>query len=181
MKLDEFCKTLERRLAATHEYQETLQFAALALQQAFKVKSDEVAFLLLDTATDSIGFVWPKKLSSAGNIPLSSRGSLAALTIRENNSQLHNNFSSKYHAAIFEQIRLDESKAKDNAKEPSAQRPIQKIMSVPLTREQAITGAVQVCRKGSDGKDAGADFTQLELDALTAIAGVIGQHLDPKS
>ena len=173
MKLDEFCRTLNGKLAESKEPQETLELAALALQQAFKVKADEVAFMLLDITSESIRFVWPKNLGSAGNIPLSSRGSLAAATIRENKSQLHNRFSSKHHAAIFEQVNLSQQKGSST----TPLHPIQKIMSVPMTRDEAAIGAVQVCRKGSDGNSAGADFSQLELDALGAISAVIAQHL----
>ena len=172
MKLPEFCKTLGDKLESSSE-QERLELSALALQQAFKVAEDEVAFLKLDSETEMLSFLWPVRLSGSGSIPLNSLDALAATTVQENKPQLDNDFFLKRHASVFEQIRLGLAKGKA----PRKSKPIQKIMSVPLVNSDTTIGAVQVCRKADEASQAGPDFSVSELEALSAIAKVIALNI----
>ncbi|PLX84968.1 MAG: hypothetical protein C0614_04745 [Desulfuromonas sp.] len=176
MKLSDFCKTLDGKLASSPA-DTTLRLSALALQQAFKVSEDEVAFMKIDPQAECLYFVWPAKLGKAGCIPLKTRDSLAAATVRDNRPQLNNRFSATYHASVFEQIRLDAPAKGKETDEPARPKIIQKIMSVPLFKAETVVGVAQVSRKGNDANAAGGDFTPAELDALSEIAKVIGSHI----
>lgn len=179
MKLPELCKVLNEKLQAANEQVKVLGISSLALQQAFKVKEDEVAFLKPTDCGEYLKFLWPEKLSKAGQIPLSTKDSLAVVTFRDNTSKLHNRFSSTHHSAIFEQVPLHNKVKKDDSNKGEQVRPrsIQKIMSAPLVNDIDLIGVVQVSRKGDDPKTAGPDFSDLELEALTEISKVIGKHL----
>lgn len=181
MKLSDFCKTLDSKLASSPA-DTALRLSSLALQQAFKVAEDEVAFLKIDPQAECLYFIWPAKLGKAGCIPLKTRDSLAAATVRDNKPQLNNRFSGTYHASVFEQIRLDAPKGKGSGKEkegtePARPKTIQKIMSVPLFKAETVVGVAQVSRKGNDSNTAGEDFSSAELQAFSEIARVIGTHL----
>jgi hypothetical protein len=170
MKLDEYCSSLDLRLAACPPGGERLKLAAEAVRQAFRVRADEVAIFSLDETQEVLRFLWPERLQPSGLLPLTSRDSLAARTAREKRSFVNNRFADSRHAAIFEQVRLE-------PQEKERPRPIQKIMSVPLLHEERVRGVVQVSRKGADAAGAGADFTQTELAALAEIARIIARHL----
>jgi primosomal protein N' len=174
MKISEFCEVLDNKLSLA-EGEEKLETAAFFLQQAFKVSDNEVALLKL-SEQETLHFIWPEKLSKSGSIPLVSRESFAANTVRENKARLHNRFTSKHHASIFEKINLTTSTEADkkNSKRPMT---IQKIMSAPLVQEDEAVGVIQVSRKADDIEAAGPDFTKVELAALSQIARVIGKHL----
>lgn len=176
MKLDDFCKVLSDKLE-TVEGDEKLKFASLSLQQAFKVEEDEVAFFKFNPRMESLSFIWPAKLSKSGTIPLKARDSFAAVTGREKKPQLHNRFVSKIHASIFEQVNLEgQGNVKDKQRIKRA-RTIQKIMSVPMVKGDALVGVIQVSRKADDVSLAGPDFTDQELEALTEISKVIGLYI----
>ena len=54
--------------------------------------------------------------------------------------------------------------------------PIQKIISVPVTRPgEQVIGVVQVSRKGADVKLAGEDFTGEDLKQLERIAEILAR------
>jgi len=170
MNIDQFCAHLETRLAPLPAGDERLQLAAEALRQAFRVKRDEVALFSLDPQKELICFLWPEKLRTSGLIPLSTRDSLAARTIRENRAFVDNRFAATHHASFFERFRLGPG----SDGEP---QPIQKIISAPLPGSGWVKGALQISRKGPDPEAAGADFSKAELQALIEIARVISRHI----
>ncbi len=54
--------------------------------------------------------------------------------------------------------------------------PIQKIMSVPVTRDgRNVIGVVQVSRKGLDPSLAGTDFSQEDLKQLEQAAEILSR------
>lgn len=173
MKIAQFCQVLDDKLKQS-EGREKLATAAYFLQQAFKVTDSEVALLKLSDQ-EALSFLWPEKLSKSGSIPLASRESFAASTVRENKAQLHNRFTSKHHASIFEKVNL--APADKSGEKATQARTIQKIMSAPLLQDDTVIGAVQVSRKADDIEEAGPDFTDVELAALAQISKVIGKHL----
>lgn len=169
MKLDEFCTRLHASLSAVPSYEDRMEMAATLVSRAFTVKPDEVAVFLLDPTGGSLHFIWPRRLRDAGTVPISAANPLVARTAREKKGFLNNSFAVTPHASFFELFR---------GTEPHT-LPIQKIMSVPLTREGQVTGVLQVCRKAEDVACAGADFSRNELLALEKIAVTIGAFLHP--
>ncbi len=170
MSIDEFCASLETRLRSLSAGRERLHLAAEALRQAFHVKADEVALFSLDPQLELLCFIWPEKLQTSGLIPLASRNSLAARTIRENKAFADNRFATTHHTSFFELFR--------QGAEPGAKpQPIQKIISAPLPGNGWVKGAVQISRKGPDPESAGTDFTRTEVKALVEAAKVIARHI----
>jgi hypothetical protein len=138
-----------------------------ALAKLFDVRQDEVAILILNPKDKSLKFVLPEKLSSVGSIPLSSATALAARTARERRPELVNNFSSSRHASVFEGVPL--------GRDPGEL--IHKIMSAPVLEGTQVCGVVQISRKGHSTSDAGPDFTQKELRALTSLSPTLERFL----
>lgn len=170
MKIADFCTKLEAVLTAKTDGKERLDTIVQALRQAFRLQPDEVAILLHDADGESLRFLCPAKLAKTGSIPLSSRESLAARTLRENKPFVNNRFTATFHASIFEQVKLDPT---------SGERPlpIQKIISVPLPGDGAPRGVVQLSRKGAEAAQAGDDFSKDELQALTEIAAIVSRYV----
>lgn len=169
MKIAEYCAKLDLVLQGKATAAERLQTSAQALQQAFKLQSDEVAILVVDRDADVLRFVWPARLQQSGFIPLSSRDALAVKTVRENRPFVNNRFASTYHASVFEQVKLD-------PKAESRPLPIQKILSVPLPDGDAPRGVIQLSRKAATVAEAGSDFSQEDVNALSEIAKVLVAH-----
>lgn len=170
MKIAEFCDKLEKVLATKQPGAERMQTVAQALQQAFRLQSDEVAVLVADREADILRFAWPAKLAQSGSIPFSSRDALAVKTLRENKAFANNRFASTYHASVFEQIKHDPKAAE-------RPQPIQKILSVPLPGADEALGVVQISRKAPAPADAGADFSPEDVAAMGEIAKVIVKYL----
>jgi len=170
MNIDQFCAHLETRLAPLPPGRERLLLAAEALRQAFRVKDDEVAVFSLDPQMELICFLWPEKLQASGLIPLSTRDSLAARTIRENRAFVDNRFATTHHTSFFELFR----QGPGGEGKP---QPIQKILSAPLPGNGWVKGAIQISRKGPGPEEAGADFSKAELQALVEIARVVARHI----
>lgn len=167
MNLEELYTKFDGRLAALPTIDEKLDVAARALWQAFNVKQDEVAIFLFDPTFDSLRFLWPKKLRTAGAVPLSSHHSLVANTARNRKATLDNSFASTPHTFIFERFRLD----------ITGKVPIQKIMSVPMVAGDELKGVIQVSRKGEERDACGPDFSPGNLAALARLAAIIAPHL----
>lgn len=173
MKVPEFCQTLEKTLAEQADSDGRLLVVSKALQQAFKVREDEVAVFRVDRDSQDLCFLWPKKLAKSGQVPLNARDSLLARTAREGKPLLDNRFTNTRHASIFEKVNLADPKDK----EPKPLVPIQKIMSVPMLQDAQVAGVVQLCRKGLDPDAAGADFSAAELEAFAYIANAVARHI----
>lgn len=171
MKISEFCEKLDLLLASRPQGVERYEVATQALQQAFHLRADEVAILLVDREKEILRFFWPAKLQKSGTIPISSRDSLAARTFRENKAVANNRFASIYHASIFEQVKLDPGATE-------RPQPIQKILSAPLPGADGIPfGVIQISRKGPDSNAVGADFSRDDLAALVELTKILGKHL----
>jgi len=129
----------------------------------FKVRPDEVAVLVVTQKGFFLRFIVPEKLQEIGQIPLSSASALASRTAREKKPEIINNFAAIPHASVFEAVPLREGRGE----------PIQKIMSAPILLDRQVGGVVQICRKGKNSVNAGADFGPQDLRELIATAGVI--------
>lgn len=135
------------------------------LARLLHVQADGVALLRLQKNT--LVFLVPARLRTAGTIPLSSPA-VAARTAMTKTTMLSNSFVRVRHASVFEGIKLE-----DEAVTPT---PIQKLMSVPIFGEgKAVLGVVQVSRKGKDTAAAGPDFTHEDLHQLEDAADLIAK------
>ena len=140
---------------------------AKAVAKLFSVDADEVAILSLNAKSKNLRFVLPEKLAAVGTIPLSSATALAARTARERRPEVVNNFSTSRHATVFEGVPL--------GRDPSEL--IQKIMSAPILEGNQVRGVVQISRKGRSTSDAGVDFMQKDLQALTSLSPALVRFL----
>ena len=137
------------------------------LSRLLHVQQDGVALLRLHQNT--LAFLFPARLRTAGTIPLSSPA-VAARTAVTKTTLLSNNFAKVRHATVFEGIKLDD------AGDTATPTPIQKLISVPIfSAERKILGVVQISRKGTDTSAAGPDFTHEDLHHLEDAAALIAQ------
>ena len=135
------------------------------LARLLRVQTDGVALLRLEKNT--LMFLVPARLRTAGTIPISSPA-VAARTASTKTTMLSNMFVKVRHASVFEGIKLE-----DEGVTPT---PIQKLMSVPIFGEdKAVLGVVQVSRKGKDAPTAGPDFTHEDLHQLEDAAALIAK------
>ena len=166
MNREDLYAKFDARLAVLSTRDERLDAAAEALAKAFTVRPDEVAIFSFDPGSDALRFLWPKKLRTAGTVPLSAHRSLVAKTAQERSATLDNAFATTPHVFIFERLRLDITGGV-----------IQKIMSVPMVAGDELKGVIQVSRKGEERETCGPDFSQGNLNALSRLAAVIAAHL----
>src|SRR5450755_3566451 len=144
--------------------------ACLKLAQILRVRRSEVALLRLEK--NSLRFVFPPELRSAGVLPLSG-SAVAARTASTRTPLLSNTFMRVKHVSLFEAVRLGaEADEEDRSQE---QMPIQKIMSVPIVNSGNVMGVIQISRKGLDASLSGADFTGDDLKQLEKAAEVLAQ------
>lgn len=139
----------------------------LKIGQILRVRRSEVALLRLEK--NSLRFIFPAELRSAGVLPLSG-SAVAARTAATRTPLLSNTFMRVKHVSLFEAVKLgvgEEDRSLD-------QMPIQKIMSVPVVCSGGnVMGVVQISRKGLDAAGAGADFTGEDLKQLERAAEIL--------
>jgi GAF domain-containing protein len=140
----------------------------LKLAQVLHVRRSEVALLRLEK--NSLRFVFPPELRSAGVLPLTGTA-VAARTAATRSPLLSNTFMRVRHVSLFEAVKLGAGE-EDRSQE---QMPIQKIMSVPVVGSGNVMGVVQVSRKGLDASLAGADFTGEDLKQLEQAAEILAR------
>lgn len=146
---------------------EALTKVARTLGTLFGVDPDEVAILSLNAKKKILKFVIPEKLAAVGTIPLSSATALAARTARDRRPEMVNNFSSSRHATVFEGVPL--------GRDPNEM--IHKIISAPILEGTTVRGVVQISKKGRTATEAGMDFSQKDLIALTQLSPALDEFL----
>jgi hypothetical protein len=145
--------------------------ACLKLAQILGVRRSEVALLRLEK--NSLRFIFPPELRSAGVLPLSG-SAVAARTASTRTPLLSNTFMRVKHVSLFEAVKLGAEVDEDDRSQQ--QMPIQKIMSVPIARSEGdVVGVVQISRKGLDASLAGADFTPDNLRQLEQAAEILAR------
>jgi len=145
--------------------------ACLKLAQILGVRRSEVALLRLEK--NSLRFIFPPELRSAGVLPLSG-SAVAARTASTRTPLLSNTFMRVKHVSLFEAVKLGAEVDEDDRSQQ--QMPIQKIMSVPIARSEGdVVGVVQISRKGLDASLAGADFTADNLRQLEQAAEILAR------
>jgi hypothetical protein len=141
------------------------------LSKIFGVRPNEVALLRLENGL--LKFLCPEELTAAGTIPISSSTAVAAHTAVTKKVELFNNFTRVKHASIFESIRPNSEKEKDEQLQPAT---IYKLMSAPvLDSADKVLGVIQVSHKGFDLASSGPDFTLDDLQRLELVAKVMAQ------
>lgn len=140
---------------------------ATRVAKDFGVAPDEVAIFRLIPKYKALKFVIPEKLTPVGTIPLTSATALSARTARDRKPELINNFSAARHANVFEAVPL--------GRDPNEL--IQKIMSAPILDGTRVHGVVQISRKARSQSEAGPDFTQKDLRALTSLSATLNRFL----
>lgn len=139
------------------------------LAKTFGVHADEVAVLKLERS--HLHFVYPEKLHQVGSIPVNTSTSVAARTANTKRAEAINNFAQTKHASVFESVELGAKKQESLGQKPERHlHVIQKLMSVPVMGAAGVVGVIQISRKGESAPAAGADFTQMDLQKLVAIA-----------
>ena len=158
---------LERMLSESP----TSDRVCLKLAQILGVRRSEVALLRLEK--NSLRFIFPPELRSAGVLPLSG-SAVAARTASTRTPLLSNTFMRVKHVSLFEAVKLGAEVDEDDRSQQ--QMPIQKIMSVPVARSGGdVVGVVQVSRKGLDASLSGADFTADNLKKLEQAAEILAR------
>jgi hypothetical protein len=147
----------------------TSERVCLKLARILKVRRSEVALLRLEKG--SLRFIFPVELRATGVLPLTG-SAVAARTAATRTPLLSNSFMRVRHASLFEAVKM----SSDEEDRSQNQMPIQKIISVPVTRPgEQVIGVVQVSRKGADVKLAGEDFTGEDLKQLERIAEILAR------
>jgi hypothetical protein len=139
------------------------------LSRIFGVRRDEIGLLRLEN--ELLRFLFPRELTTAGTIPLSSPTAVAAQTAVARKAVLFNTFSKVKHASTFEKIKLN----RENGEElrPAT---IHKLMSAPvIDKSDRVLGVLQICRKGFDPGSAGPDFTIGDLQKLEFVTQALAQ------
>lgn len=121
----------------------------------------------LDNNRMMLIFTWPEGLKIIGNIPYDANNCLVARTASTGQASIDNTFASTPHLFIYEHFISDTSKP----------LPIQKIMSAPVMSGSELKGVIQIARKGVDLESAGPDFTEKNLEDLSAVAALIAGYL----
>jgi CBS domain-containing protein len=141
----------------------------LKLAKILNVRRGEVALLRLEK--NSLRFIYPIELRSAGVLPLSG-SAVAARTAATRTPLLSNTFMRVKHVSLFEAVRV----AGEEDDKRMEQMPIQKIMSVPVVDPDGkVVGVVQISRKGPDASLSGADFTGDDLKQLEKAASILAR------
>jgi hypothetical protein len=144
------------------------------LAKVFSVHPEEVA--ILKVASQNLGFVYPARLAHVGSIPMNTGNSVAARTATTKRAECINNFAQTKHASVFEAVDLgDAPKVIPGQKIEKHQHVIQKLMSVPVIGAAGVAGVIQVSRKGESAPASGPDFSPMDLQKLTAIAGALAK------
>ncbi len=140
-----------------------------AIAQAFSVREDEVAILLVRDQGLMLGFAYPFTFygDQKNRFPLSA-SSIAGEVLRARKGRIDNHVSQIQHLDIYERINL------------KAHRPlkIQKMVSAPLlTPAGEPIGVIQVSRKGKSPEEAGSNFTPHDLRSLAELSNWLAPHI----
>jgi hypothetical protein len=144
------------------------------LAKLFSVNLDEVAILRAEKS--NLNFVHPAKLAKMGSIPINTTGAVAARTASTKRAEVINAFPQSKHVSVFEAVDLgNKPKPSGLPSEDKHAYVIQKLMSAPVLGTEGVLGVVEVCRKGTSGPSAGADFSPMDLQKLVAVCGALAK------
>jgi len=167
MDFTALCGELSVSLASTDVPIERYALITGCLGGYFAVEADEISLFLLDKDRNMLVFTWPRGVKIMGNIPIDAGNCLVARTASTRETSIDNRFASTPHLFIYEHF----------VSGRPGSLPIQKIMSVPVVSGNELKGVIQVGRKGVDLESAGADFSEKNLEDLSAFAALFAQYL----
>lgn len=140
-----------------------------AIAQAFSVREDEVAILLVRDQGLMLGFAYPFTFyGDQKNLFPVNASSIAGEVLRTRKGRIDNHVSQIQHLDIYERINQ------------RGQRPlkIQKMISAPLLTPQGeAVGVIQVSRKGKSLEEAGPNFTLRDLSNLTELSNWLAPRI----
>lgn len=134
---------------------------AHAVSEASGVRNDsEVAILLLNATGNLLKFVSPKALWDAqANFPATQKDSFAVQVLQTRKGKVDNKFSDVKHLKFFEMTKFGKSREK----------PIQKMLALPLVDGAKVVGVVEISRKGDTPDEAGPNFTPEDANKVLAV------------
>ena len=132
----------------------------------FQLKLDEVAILLLSSDGRHLRFVAPRRFADLGTIPVTKRDSIAVNVLARRAGEVINNVPMVKHVSFFETIKLRDRIV-----------PIQKMVTTPIFYKGQPIGVVQVSRKGENSREAGPDFTSVDLQRVQEIFDGVAPYL----
>ena len=150
-------------------FEQVLSHTGTYLAHSFQVGDDEVGILLIKDQGQLLRFAYPPELyqGKLNFFPITVP-SVAGLVVRAKEGVFHNEMARIPHLHIYERIRLAGRTI----------RPIQKILAVPLLLADGhVVGVIEVSRKAMILREAGPDFTELDLLKLTDFGRVLATHL----
>ena len=145
---------------------EMAQRVVKSVSAEFGTKGDEVAILFLTTDGKHLRFAAPRRFSDLGTIPITKRDSIAVNILGKTAGEALNNVPVVKHVAFFESIKI-----RDRA------TPIQKMITVPILHDGEAVGVAQISRKGDTPRDAGPDFTPVDVRKAEEIFRLVGPFL----
>ena len=134
--------------------------AELAAAVGVRAEGD-IGILLLNSTGNLLKFVAPVALYTASaSFPIGQKDSLATGVLQSKKGKVDNRFADSKHLKFFEMTKFGKEREK----------PIQKVLALPLMNGVNAAGVIEICRKGATGDEAGANFTQ--EDAQKAMASL---------
>jgi hypothetical protein len=130
------------------------------IAQALKVKTEEVAILLLTSTGQTLKFVWPPQLAtSQAAFPVTHKTAIASTVLASMKGKVDNKLAESKHLKFFENVKGMET----------SKLPIQKMVALPLFVGSQKLGVVEVSRKGRTPEEAGPNFSPQDAQALVGI------------
>ena len=150
-------------------FEQVLSHIGAYLARSFQVSDDEIGILLMKDQGRLLRFAYPLELYRGGfNFFPITVPSVAGRVVRAKEGTFHNDMLTVRHLNVYERIRLDDRPI----------RPIQKMLAVPLMDLTGKPeGVIEVCRKAYTLREAGLDFTELDLLKLTDFGRVLTVYL----
>lgn len=133
---------------------------AEAIAASLKVKTEEVAILLLTSSGQTLKFVWPPQLAGGlAAFPVTHKSAIASTVLATMKGKVDNKLAESRHLKFFENVKgMETSKV-----------PIQKMVALPLFVGDQKLGVVEVSRKGHTPEEAGPNFSPQDAQALLGI------------
>ena len=141
-----------------------LEILVDTLREAFVLRPDEVAILLVSPDGAVLSFAYPVELAAGGSnaFPVA-LPSLAGRVAVEGVSVCSNRLPEEPHLGFYERVAV-------RGMQPV---PIQKLLAVPLRESGAgILGVIEISRRGETRAEAGPDFGPEEQQRLARLVGM---------
>jgi hypothetical protein len=153
-------KIVESQGPSQRALKEASGILAEAISQALKVKTEEVAVLILTSTRQTLRFVWPPQLfESQAAFPANHKSAIASIVLTTMKGKVDNKLAESKHLKFYESVKgMETSKV-----------PIQKMVALPLVAGAQPLGVVEVSRKGATPEEAGPNFSPQDAQTLVGI------------